>query len=142
MLAYDLSGTKFEEEDAYIIEEVVGTSQLLQRLQNHTQGNTVQHAGSSDELMPDLILGFGVELLLDLLDLLEDNAVVLRNTIELRHGVTSTVDTTVTELETGALREASHATTENESKEEGKTQGNPPLRSAIEVLSSQVNTVR
>lgn len=127
--------------DAYIIEEVVGTSQLLQRLQNHTQGDTVQHARSGDELVPHLLLGFGVELLLDLLDFLEDDAVVLGDTIELGHGVTSTIDTAVTELETWALREASHATTENESKEEGKTQGNPPLLSAFEMLGSQVNAV-
>lgn len=126
----------------YVVEEVVGTGKLLQRLKNHTQEDTVEHTGSSEELVPLLVLRLGVELLLDLVQLFDDAVVVLGDTVELGEVATGVVDAAMTVVETRRLGEEEHATTEDKGEEEGQTQSDTPLSgTTLEVLGAQVDEV-
>ena len=127
--------------NTYVVEEVVGTSQLLEGLQSHTQADTVEHARRSEEFVPLLAAGFGLELVLDLVELLEDDLVVLRHTIQLSHGGTGLVDAAVAEVETRRLREESHTTTEDDGEQEGQTEGDTPLGSTLKGVGTQVDEV-
>lgn len=126
----------------YVVEEVVGTGKLLQRLENHSQNDSVEHAGSSDELVPDLLSGLGIQLLLDLLQLLVDQTVVLGDTVHLGHGGTGIVDTAMAVVITRTLGEEQHTTTEDEGEQERETQGDTPLGGALHGVGSQVDAVR
>lgn len=125
-----------------VVEEVVGTGKLLQRLKNHAQEDTVEHARSSEELVPLLLLGLGVKLLLDLVQLFDDAVVVLGDTVELGEVATGVVDTAVTVVETRRLGEEEHATTEGKGEEEGQTQSDTPLGgTALDILGAKVDEV-
>ena len=124
------------------IEEVVGTGKLLQRLENNSERDAVEHARGGDELVPHrLLLGLGVKLGLDLSQLSDDNIVVLRHSVETRYGGTGSVDFSVAVVVPRTLREHGHATTENEGEEEGQAESDTPLGSTFKALGSQVNAV-
>lgn len=127
--------------NTYVVEEVVGTSQLLEGLQGHTQADTVEHARRSEEFVPLLAAGFGLELVLDLVELLEDDLVVLRHTVQLGHGGTGLVDAAVAEVKTRRLGEESHTTTEDDGEQEGQTESDTPLGSTLQGVGTQVDEV-
>lgn len=87
--------------ETYVVKEVVSTIELLQRLDNHPQYDTVEHARSREEFMPLLFLQLGLTLLLDIVQLFNDAIVVLRNTIKLGKCATGVVDPAVPVIETG-----------------------------------------
>jgi hypothetical protein len=125
----------------YIVEEVVSTTELLQRLENHAQSNAIEHAGSSDELMPLLIVRLGFKLFANLVHLFHDADVVLGNTVKLSEGSLGAFHLSMTEFKAGAFREEDHTTAQDQSEEEGETKGNAPLSSAIHGVGTQVDTV-
>lgn len=66
---------------------------------------------------------------------------VLRHTVQLGHGSASPVDAAVAEVETRRLGEESHTTTEDNGEQEGQTEGDPPLGSALQGVGTQVDQV-
>lgn len=92
--------------------------------------------------MPFLVLRFLLQLDADFVQLLNDPAVVFGDTVKLGQGPTRMLDTAMAEIESGTFGEEGHAGTKNEGKEESQAQGDPPLRSALEILRSQVDAVR
>lgn len=125
----------------YEVEEVVGAGKLLQALQDHAEDDTVEHARSSDELVPLLGLGLGLELLTDLAHLLDDAGVVFRDTVKLGQSALGALNLAMAVLEARALGEEDHSTTQDQSKQEGQAKGDTPLGSAVHSVGSQVDTV-
>ena len=124
-----------------VVEEVVGTGELLQRLEHHTQDDTEEHARGGQELVPFLVLALSLLLLTDLIEFLQDTGVVLRDTVELGQVATGLINTTLTEVETRRFGEEQHATTQGQSKDKGQAQGDTPLSGALDMLGTQVEEV-
>lgn len=124
-----------------VVEEVVGTGQLLQGLEDHSQDNTEEHARGGQKLVPLLILGFGLLLLLDLIQFFHDAVVVLGDTIESGQGEAGLVDATTTVVKTRRLGEEEHTTTKGKSKDEGQAQGDTPLAGVVESFGTQIEEV-
>ena len=129
------------EDGRSVVEEVVGAGELLQALQEHAQGDTVEHARAGQELVPHLHSGLGVELFLDLVEFLDDDAVVLGHTVQLGHGAPGAVDLTVTVLEARGFGEEGHAAAQDQGEDDGQAERDAPLGGAIHALGSQVDQV-
>lgn len=125
----------------YVVEKVVGACQLLQGLQNHTQNDTVEHARSSNELMPLLLLRFRLELILNLIHLLDDAVVVLGDAVELGQVGAGSFGITLAVVVTRRFGEAKHTTTQGDGEEEGQAQGDTPLAGVGEGFGTQVDAV-
>ena len=133
--------TSTSHDGSSVVEEVVGTGELLQRLQDHTQDDTEEHARGGQELVPFLLLAFSGLLLTDLIEFFQDTVVVLRNTVELGQVATGLINTTLTEVETRRFGEEQHATTQGQSKDKGQAQGDTPLSGVLDMLGTQVEEV-
>lgn len=67
-----------------VVEEKVGTGELLQGLESDTEGNTVCHTRTSNDLVEGVFAAsiLGIELGLDLANLTVDLVVALGNTVD------------------------------------------------------------
>lgn len=133
--------TSTSHDGSSVVEEVVGTGELLQRLEDHTQDDTEEHARGGQEFVPFLLLAFSRLLLTDLIQFFQDTIVVLRNTIEFGQVTTGFVDTALTEVETRRFGEEEHTTTQGQSKDKSQAQGDTPLSSVLDMLGTQVEEV-
>lgn len=82
----------------------VGTSELLQTLQGHTQACAVQHARTGEDLPPGVRLVDGSQGLVDLFRLVSHNDVVSTNSIEGGHGVESAGVVSIANIPTRRFR--------------------------------------
>jgi len=82
------------EDGRTVVEEEVGTRQLLEHLETSSEGNTVGHTRTSKDLPEGVVSSslLHVELGLDLADLAVDRRVVLRYTVDVGDSVSSLVD--------------------------------------------------
>lgn len=125
----------------YVVEEVVSTGQLLKRLQDHAQSDSIEHAGGGNELMPLLVIRLGFELLANLIHLFQDAYMVFRDTVEHCQSALGTLRLPVTELVARALREECHTATKDQSEEECESQSDAPLAGTIHGVGTQVDAV-
>lgn len=127
----------------YIVEKVVGTGELLQRLEHHTQDNPEEHTRGSQELMPLLFLtDLDFVLFANLVHFFDDAVVILRDTVEFGQVRPASVDIALTVVITRTLGEEEHATAQRKGKEESETQGDTPLTGVFHGFGAQVDTVR
>lgn len=129
-----------------VVEEVVRAGELLQRLQGHAQEDAVRHARALEHLdpaVPAALAGaLGVQLLLDLGQLVDDHAVVRRHAVQLRHGLLGLVDAAVPEVVPRALREEDDPDAEDEAPEESDAQRDAPRPRVVHALRAEVDAVR
>lgn len=95
------------EHSCAVVEEVVCSGQLLQRLKKDSKDDAIQHPGGPEHLIPRLVLGshLSVELLLDLRELLDDHAMIRVDSVELRHGVLGLLNPSMPEIKPRTLGE-------------------------------------
>lgn len=133
--------TSTSHDGSSVVEEVVGTGELLQRLEDHTQDDTEEHARGGQELVPFLLLAFSRLLLTNLIQFFQDTVVVFRNAIELGQVTTGIIDTAMTEVKTRRFGEEEHTTTQGQGKDKGQAQGDTPLSGVFDMLGTQVEEV-
>lgn len=121
--------TRGREDSCAIVEEVVGTSQLLTGLQDHTKHCAVEHARTGEDLVPWVVATgrFSFQLVLDLLDFSVDESRVLCYTVKASHVATSFFDAALAVCETWGLGQKQDGATEDDSPHCGKAVGNAPL---------------
>lgn len=131
------------EDAGSVVEDEVGTGQLLQRLQSDSKHSTVEHARTSENLVPGSIASvlLLVQLLLHIGHLLSNNAVVGRDTVELRHDVASLLNTTVTVGITRGLGQEESTDTQDQGPGETDTHGDTPRSTGVDVHSTVVDDV-
>lgn len=132
------------EDTGSVVEDEVGTGQLLQRLQSNTEQDTVQHARASEDLLPrSIAVG---ELLLKLLlhigHLLSNDTVVAGDAVQLAHDIVGLFGTTVAVGETGRLGQEEGTDTKNQGPGEANAHGDTPRGGVLEGLSAEVDNVR
>jgi hypothetical protein len=123
------------EDGCAVVEEVVGTCQLLTSLEDHTEQSTVQHAGASEDLVPWVIAAsrLSLELLLDLSNLGVDERAVRLYAVQTGHVHASLVDLALAVCVTGRLGEEQDGAAEHDGPESRETVGNAPL-CAVDVV--------
>ena len=100
--------TRGFEDGCAVIEEEVGSRQLLQGLECDAQEGSVSHSGPGEDLVPWLLTAsyLFVVLLFDVSHLMVDFAVVPRHAVKFSHGRPSFFKATLPEGVTGRFREA------------------------------------
>lgn len=131
------------EDGGTVVEEEVGTGELLAGLQQDTEHEAVQHARTGENLVP---LGIGallhlLDLLADLFDFDIDAGGVRVDTSKTRDGLASLFLTPVEESETGALRQEQDTATKDESPGEAETVGNAPRCRVGNAVGAEVDHV-
>lgn len=132
------------EDTGSVVEDEVGTGQLLQRLQSNAEQDTVQHARAGEDLLPrSIAVG---ELLLKLLlhvgHLLGNDTVVAGDAVQLAHDIVGLLGTTVTVGETGRLGQEEGTDTKNQGPGEANAHGDAPRGGVLEGLSAEVDNIR
>lgn len=138
-----VGNTGADEDGGTIVEVVVGTGKLLPHLENHTKNETVEHAGSiehGEEGFVGNLLVFLV-LLVNFTELNLQDAVVLRDTIELDHSGLGSLNLAPSVVKARSLREHKNADTEDQAPCESDTKSDPPRTGIITVLSTVVDAV-
>lgn len=131
------------EDAGSVVEDEVGTGQLLQRLQSNTKHSTVEHARAGEDLVPGslsdrLLL---IQLLLHIGHLLSDNTVVGGNTVELSHNFAGLLDTAVTVGETRGLGQEEGTNTQNQGPGKTDTHGDTPRGTGVDVDGTVVDDI-
>ena len=123
-----------------VVEEVVGTSQLLTSLEDHTEQTAVQHAGTGEDLVPWVVTtsSLSLELLLDLGDFSVDESTVGVNTVETGHVGASLIDLALAVCVTGGLGQKQDGATKDDGPKCGETVGDTPLSAVGVVLRCTV----
>jgi hypothetical protein len=113
-----------------VLTYVVGTSELLTGLENHTKESAVQHAGTGEDLVPGVVTTgtLGLKLLLNLTDLAVDECAVRVDTVEAGHVHAGLLVATLAVGKTGGLGQEQDSATEDDSPESRQAVGNAPLR--------------
>jgi len=116
------------EDASSVVEDEVGTGQLLQRLQSDSKHSPVEHARTGENLVPRGIASvlLLVQLLLHIGHLLSNNAVVGGDTVELRHDVASLLNTAVAVGITRGLGQEESTDTQDQGPGETDTHGDTP----------------
>ena len=131
------------EDGGTVVEDEVGTGQLLQRLETNTENGTVEHARASEDLVPSSLAGS--ELLLKLVlhvgHLLGHDAVVGRDTVELSHDLAGLLNTSVTVGIAGRLGQEQGTDTQDQGPGKADTHGDTPRCSGIDALGTEVDDV-
>lgn len=128
-----VADTNTVEDGGTVVEDEVGTGQLLQGLESNTKHGTVEHARTGKNLVPGssasgILL---IKLLLHIGHLLSDNAVVGGDTVELGHNLASLLNTAVTVGKTGGLGKEESTDTQNQRPGETDTHGDTPGASGV-----------
>jgi hypothetical protein len=132
------------ENNRTVVEEVVGTCQLLQCLEADTKKDPVSHSRCCKHFIPGLVCVqcLGIKLLLDLLELACNLDMVLRNSIKLRHSLSRFIGSAMSVGVARTFREEDNADTQNQNPEERDPHRNSPRSGVGPLLSSEVNAVR
>ena len=128
------------EDGCAVVEEVVGTSQLLTGLQDHTKHGTVKHARASEDLVPWVVAtgGFSFKLVLDFLDFGVDESRVLCHTVEASHVAASFFDAALSVCETRGLGQKQNGATEDDGPQSRQAVRDAPLSTVVVVLGRSV----
>lgn len=122
--------TRAVEDDRTVVEEVVGTGQLLKRLQYDPQTDAIHHPRALEHLDPaeqaSLGSAFCFELLLDLGELVLDHAVVRRDAVEFRHGMLCLVDAPMAVVISRAFRKEDDPNAQDKAPEERDPERDAP----------------
>jgi hypothetical protein len=131
------------EDTGSVVEDEVGTSQLLEGLEGNSEDDTVEHAGTSEDLLPGSVTVGELLLKLDLHvgHLLSNDAVVVGDTVELAHNIASLLGTAVTVGETGGLGKEEGTNTEDKRPGKSNAHGDAPRSIVFESLSAEVDNV-
>lgn len=131
------------EDGGTIVEDEVGTSELLQGLKTNAEHGTVEHARAGEDLVPGSLANGAllIELVLHIRHLLGNNAVVGGDTVELGHDLASLLNAAVTVSITRRLGEEQGADTEDERPSKANAHGDTPRGSGVEALSTEVDDV-
>lgn len=132
------------EDTGSVVEDEVGTGQLLQRLQSDTEQDTVQHAGTGEDFLPGSIAvgELLLKLLLHIGHLLGNDTVVVGDTVELAHDITGLFGTTVAVGVTRGLGQEEGADTKDQGPGEANAHGDAPRGGVPEGLGAEVDNVR
>jgi len=131
------------EDGCAVVEEEVGTSELLAGLEHDTDHDATKHGRGSEHLPPLGVLAgpLLVKLEADLVDLVVDGLVVGIDTTEASDGGAGLLLTTLTESETGRLGKEEHATAEDEGEQETETDGDSPGSAGVHGVGAVVDHV-
>lgn len=125
------------------VEDEVGSSELLQRLQDDTQDGPVEHARTSEDLVPGG--GTGVlllfELFLHVLHLLGDATVVGRDTVQFAHNLAGFLEAAVAVGISGRLRQEESTNTQDEWPGKADTHGDTPGRSGLDGVGAVIDDI-
>lgn len=135
--------TDTAEDGRTIVEEEVGTGELLASLENDTDHDAAEHGRGSEHLVPLGVLAGSLllELEANLGNLVVDGLVVGVDTTKASDGGTSLLLTALAESETRGLREEDHSTTEDTGEEETETDGDAPGSAAVHLVGAVVDHV-
>jgi hypothetical protein len=115
---------------SHIVEEVIGTSQLLQCLKYHTKDDAVHHPRTLEHLDPAVPSTprslLGIQLFLDLEHFLHDYPMVLGYTIQLGHGSFCPVCAAVTVIVSRAFGEEEDANPQDKTPEKSDSKRDSP----------------
>lgn len=132
------------EDTGSVVKDEVGTGKLLQGLQGNSKQNAVEHARTSEDLLPGSVTSS--ELLLQLLlhvgHFPSDNSVVVGNTVELAHDFTGLLDPTMAVGVTRGLGQEEGTDTEDERPGKSDTHGDPPGSGIFQSHGAEVDDVR
>lgn len=122
-------------------EEEVDTSKLLTSLKSNSECGTVQHTGSSKDLVPSRLgqSALFVKLLLDFGDLAVDAGSIRRKTSQSGNGVSSFVLTTLAVGISRTLGKEKNTGAKDQRPQEGKAVGDPPRCGGSVALSAPVD---
>lgn len=133
------------DDDTHIVEEVVGTGELLQCLESHAQYNSIGHSRSLEHLNPPVPSALGsllrIQLVLDLEHLVYDYPMVFGNAVQPRHGSLCLVYASVSIVVSGAFGEQKNAESQQQTPEEGDTQWNSPRACIVHALRAEIDAV-
>lgn len=103
-------------DDSAVVEKVVGASELLTGLEDHTEEGAVQHTRTSEDLVPGMITAsfLSSKLLLNLADLVVDESTVGVDTVETSHVGTSLVNAAHTVGVTGRFGQKENRAAQND----------------------------
>jgi len=153
--AEDVDGTKNDlsdvgvvktntgEDGCAVVEEEVGTSELLTGLEDDTDHDAAKHGRGGEHLPPLGVLAGSllVELEADLVDLVVDGLVVGVDTTKASNGGAGLLLAALTEGETRRLGKEQHAATEDEGEEEAETDSDSPGSAGVHVVGTEVDHV-
>ena len=89
----------------YVLEEVIGTSQLLERLNPDTQQDSIHHSLPFEHFQYSRLGIFFSKLLLEIQHHVSHYAVVLTDTMEFRNVLAGLVNVPISEVESWSLGE-------------------------------------
>lgn len=126
-----------------VVEEEVGTRQLLQGLQGHTDKDTTEHGRSSEDLVPLLLAAslLGLQVLADVTEGVLDLGVLLRDPGDKRQGLGSLRNATAAELPAGGLAHDKHTHGHDGRSNKADTHGDAPGRRRLDALGAVVDAV-
>lgn len=121
------------EDGGAVVEEEVGTRELLAGLQDHAEQGAVQHARAGEDLVPRVVAAsaLGRKLRLDLEDLGVDKVAVRVDAVEASHVATSLILAAHAVGETGRLGHEEDGAAEEDGPEGGKAIWNTPLGAVV-----------
>lgn len=133
--------TSRRENGVAIVENEVGTGELLQRLQDNTKNGAVKHTRTSEDLKDTSLSGslFFIELVLHVGDFFSDEAVVVGDTIQLDHGTLGFFDTAHAVGVTRRLGQEENTNTEDQRPGETNSHGDAPCGGGVHAFSTVVD---
>lgn len=95
-----------------VVEEVIGTCELLEHLQEHSKRDTLTHLGSREHMNPlsdeSLLRSLGTEFSIDLFEFEMDTVMIGRCSVNLQHGLFGPLCLAISEIESRGFREQKH----------------------------------
>lgn len=131
------------EDAGSVVEDEVGTGKLLEGLKSDAEHDTVEHAGTGENLLPGSIAAgeLLLKLLLHIGHLLSNDTVVGGNTIELAHDFASLLGAAMAVGVTRRFGEEEGTDTEDERPGEANAHGDTPRGISLESLCAEVDDV-
>jgi hypothetical protein len=132
------------EDSRAVVEEEVGTSQLLKRLHADTEKCTVHHARAGEDLVPGVFSTtgvLGIQLGFDLADFTVNFPVVLGHAVGLCDGGSRALNLSLAVLPTGRLAEEHDADRHYDRPDETDAHGDSPGRWVCVAFGSVVDAV-
>lgn len=134
-----------KERNTHVVEEVVGTGQLLQSLKHNAKYDAVRHAWRLEHLKPPADPAscplLGIQLFLDLGNLMHNDPMILGYTIQFRHGASGAVHTAIAVVESRTLREEEDAETKDKTPQECDPEWDSPRGGVVYALCAEVDAV-
>lgn len=133
--------TSGSEDGVAVVEDEVGTGELLQRLQDNSEDSAVKHTRTGEDFENTSFSGslFFIKLVLHIGDFFGDKTVVVGNTIQLDHGSLRFFDTAHAVGITRRLRKKQNTNTEDQRPGETDAHGDTPCGGGVHALSAVVD---